>query len=161
MAGRRKMQGHLIITNPNDSDSDSGSDIPHPHSISPRGALDSIEPPAPIFSQSYPTTDNLSGSSRSSPAPDTTPPPTPSQTNPPTLLENIVPKGPQFFAQSRDIDSHGIGRAPHHIRRPSNDPAIDPVRFPLLFLVLRSFLVPPTVTHFFHFSLVHSRVTHR
>ena len=139
MAGKRRL-GPLIITNPTESDSDSGSDVvPRTRQVSPRGALDSIEPPAPIFSylarsQSVPG-DDLSGSSRSSPAPDTTPPPTPGLAHPPTglLLEH---KGAQYHSQGagvlaeRESDSHGIGRAPHHHRRPSNDPQPHPVSVP-------------------------------
>lgn len=146
MTGKRRL-GPLIITNPNDSDSDSSDDVPPHPVVSPRGALDSIEPPAPLFGHpsrtQYVPADDFSGSSRSSPAPDTTPPPTPNQTNHPASLALLDDKGTHFHPQTshlapdRDTDSHGIGRAPHHIRRPSNDPSTDPVRVSAILLVLR------------------------
>lgn len=129
MVGRRR--GPLIVANP-DSDTDSlssnGDGHHHPSSPLPPG-LSSIEPPAPIFgsaSYSIPS-DNVSGSSRSSPAPDTTPPPTPSQLQPPVDLNpGILGKfsqkdRPHVQQFEREGDAHGIARVPHHIRKPSSD----------------------------------------
>ncbi|KAF8529432.1 hypothetical protein JB92DRAFT_661814 [Gautieria morchelliformis] len=157
MAGKRRL-GPLIITNPTESDSDSDSDaLHHTVSVSPRGALDSIEPPAPIFTHSHSRShDDLSASSRSSPAPDTTPPPTPSQPNPPAAFAGVVfdnssHKAPPFHAQApnllsdRDTDCHGIGRAPHHNRRPSNDPVSNPS--PTLSISHNYIPVSPTTDH--------------
>lgn len=129
MVGRRR--GPLIVANP-DSDSDSLSsngDVHHHLSSPPPSVLSSIEPPAPIFgsvSHSIPS-DNVSGSSRSSPAPDTTPPPTPGQLQPPVDLNSgILGKMPQKDRHhvqqfEREADAHGIARVPHHIRKPSSD----------------------------------------
>lgn len=110
--------------------------------------LSSIEPPAPIFgpaSHSIPS-DNVSGSSRSSPAPDTTPPPTPGQLQPPVNLNSdILGKIPQKDRShvqhfEREADAYGIARVPHHIRKPSSDALQNLVCLFNFHLILASFV---------------------
>lgn len=117
-AFKRKQQqkplGPLIVANP-DSDSDSISDNDDHHQIPPYSpppaTLSNIEPPAPLFaaetSRSFNPSDDVSRSSRSSPAPSSTPPRTPGHMQPPVSLTR---------------DPLDKGHLDHHVRRPSNEP---------------------------------------
>ena len=140
MASRRRPLGPLIVANPNpdsDSDSVSASDE-HPNMpFSPPGALSNIEPPAPInfgssnLTQSPNPPDDVSGSSRSSPAPSSTPPRTPGHMQPPPNLikepQVVAPaERPYASARGHHLGEHnaaiyGIAHGSMHSHRPSNE----------------------------------------